>query len=181
MYGLVYFYCDHRNPKQQTLGYLLMTMVRQLVQQQVVCLKDIEILFDTKKQDVSRKLSTSEYLRLIKAMSLHFKQVIVVVDALDESTDEEAFVNAFEELLVTDQGGTTIQILVTSRNDLNIERLLVPLANSILSLMDAMVQDIGTYITAEIQDCVRSKRLKFRDPGLGKQISETLVRQADGL
>ena len=158
-----------------------MTVVRQLVRQHLDCLEDIEMLFDTKKQDASRKLSTGEYLRLIKAMSLQFKQVIVVIDALDESVEEEAFINGFEELLLTSQGDTTIQILVTSRNDLNIERLILPLATWILSLMDAMVQDIGTYITAEIEHRVRAKRLKFRDPSLGKQISETLVRQADGL
>lgn len=180
-YGLAYFYCDHRNSKQQTVGYFLMTVVRQLVQQHGECLKDIEMLFDTKKQDVSRKLSTGEYLRLIKTMSLHFKQVIVLIDALDESVEEETFINAFEELLFTSQGDTTIQIILTSRNDLNIERLVLPLTTWILSLKDAMVQDVGTYIAAEIEDRVRSRRLKFRDPSLGNQILESLVRQADGL
>lgn len=114
-------------------------------------------------------------------MSLHFGKVIVVLDALDESVEEEAFINGFKELLLSSQSDTTVQILVTSRNDLNIERLILPLVTWGLSLMDAMVQDIGTYITAEIDDRVRSRRLKLRDPSLAKQISETLVRQADGL
>lgn len=178
---MTYFYCDHRKPKQQTLGHLLIKVVQQLVRQHEECFNDIQTLFDTKRQDVSRKLSTSEYLNLIKVMSLHFRKVIVVLDALDESIEEEAFINGFKELLLSSQGDSTVQILVTSRNDLNIERLILPLVTWGLSLMDAMVEDIGTYITAEIEDRVRSRRLKLRDPSLGKQISETLVRQADGL
>ena len=115
-------------------------------------------------------------------MCQHFKRTIIVLDALDECLqgELESLIHGFRELLGPLEC-STIQILVTSRHELAIERLILPLATSQTSLMKNIRQDIVTYVNNEIDERIGSKRLKLRNSGLAKDIKDGLLRHSDGM
>lgn len=72
-------------------------------------------------------------------------------------------------------------ILTTSREDVNVERLLAPLATCQLSLVNRMGGDIRTYVTAEVEERIRLRTMKLRDAALATEIVDCLVDRADGV
>jgi hypothetical protein len=69
-----------------------------------------------------RKLTGECYLKIINGVLAHFKRVLIVADALDESL-EEAFAQAFADLLQTAaNSGVVAQVILTSREDLKVKR-----------------------------------------------------------
>jgi len=177
---LAYFYFDHRDPRKQNLRNFAATAIAQLVKQSSSCYTQVEKWFDSRSHELNQRLPSSEYGSLLKAVAGDFARTIVVLDALDECNDLSALVQCFQELLgVLDS--SSMHILATSRNDLVIERLILPLATSELSLMRNIREDIVTYVTTEVDDRVRSKRLKLRNPDLGKQIKIALLKNSDGM
>ena len=175
--GLVYFFCKDRSPKLQILKTFMMVFITQLTKLIPDCRREIEAARNRK----DRILTESDYLGLVKAILKYFRRVVIVVDALDESVEQKEFSNAFEELLSHALSNTTVLILVTSREEVNVERLVVPLATSKLSLEHRMRADIETYVTAEVDRRIRSCTLKLRDAGLRTKIIRSLVDRADGL
>lgn len=130
----------------------------------------------------NRKLTDERYMKIIKAILVRFTRVLIVVDALDESLEEDAFVQAFSDLLkVETDSHTVVQVILTSREDLNIERAIKDIAISRLSLGDQMEDDIRTYISSEVRDRLRSKKMKLADPSLADKIVHSLVERAAGV
>ena len=154
-----------------------MVFVMQLSRMQPECMREIE---EARSRN-DRSLTTADYVKLIKAMLAYFRRVVVVVDALDESVEATEISQAFEELLKPALIPTKILILVTSRPNINIERLVAPLATSKLSLSSRTRTDIRKYVTAEIDRRIGSRNLKLRDPGLATEIVHSLVDRPDGL
>lgn len=179
--AFAYFYCDHRNPKAQKLWNLLMTLAVQLARQNSDCLEDVNALFNAKSPDFHRKITVAEYVSLLRIMSLRFTQTFVVVDALDECLEEDVFVEGLRALISDGTDGTNVQIVVTSRNDLNIERLLLPLTTFNLPLRGSVEEDVRAFVCGEMQRRIHSRKLKLRDPGLANVILNTLVDRAEGL
>lgn len=179
--AFVYFYCDHRNPKTQKIWNLLMTLAVQLLRRSRDCLEDVNALFSTKSRDFGRKITVAEYISLLRIMSLRFTQTFVVIDALDECSEEDVFVEGLQELISNDNEDTNVQIAVTSRNDLNIERLLLPLTTLELPLKGSVGEDVKAFVCGEMERRIRSRKLKLRDSGLAEVILNTLVDRADGL
>ena len=177
----VYFYCDHRNPKAQKLWNLLMTLAVQLVRQSSDCLEDVNALLDTKSGDFHRKIMVAEYISLLRIISLRFTRTFVVIDALDECSEGDVFVEGLRALVSEGNDGTNIQIVVTSRNDINLERLLLPLTTMELSLRGSVGEDVRAFVGGEMERRIKSRKLKLRDPGLTDVILNTLVDRADGL
>jgi hypothetical protein len=175
--GLVYFYCKDRSLKQQILKTFMMVFVTQLTKIQPDCLGEIEAA----RCRNDRSLTELEYINLMKAILIKFRRLVVVVDALDESVEASKFSETFAEILRFDRNNTNVFILVTSREDVNSERLLGPLAVSRLSLTDRTKADIRTYVSAEVDWRIRSRTLKLRDHALQTEIVDSLVARADGL
>lgn len=175
--GLVYFYCKDRSLKQQILKTFMMAFVTQLTKIQPDCVSEIEAA----RCRNDRNLTEQEYIKLMKAILIKFRRLVVVVDALDESTEASKFSKTFAEIMGFDQNKTNVFILVTSREDVNSERLLTPLAMSRLSLTGRTEADISTYVSAEVDRRIRSRTLKLRDHALQTEIVGSLVARADGL
>ena len=178
--GLVYFYFDHRDARKQNLRNFAATAIAQLVKQSSSCVNEFDNWFESSSQELSQTLLSSEYSSLLKAVAGSFTRTFFVLDALDECEDLPALVQSFQVLLGPPTS-SSMHILATSRNDLVIERLILPLATSASSLMRDIREDIATYVTTEVDDRIRSKRLKLRNPDLGKQIKIALLKKSDGM
>jgi hypothetical protein len=129
-----------------------------------------------------RKLTDGRRMEMIKAVLADFRRVLFVVDALDESVEEEAFAQAFSDLLQYDtDNDAVIQMILTSREDLNVERSIKAIATSRLSLSGQMEDDIRTYISSEVRARLQSKKLKLADPDLADRVVRSLVEHAEGM
>jgi len=176
--GLVYFYCDHRNHKKQLLSNFLSVVLVQMLKTQPSCIGEIEAAHTANK----RKLTGERYMKIIKVVLAHFKRVLIVVDALDESLEEEAFAQAFADLLQTAaDSDVVVQVILTSREDLNVERSIAAIATSRLSLVNQMEDDIRTYISFEVGERLRTRKMKLADAALAGEIVHSLVEHAGGM
>jgi len=155
----------------------MMVFITQLTKIQPSCMRAVEAA----RHKSDRSLTDTDYVDLIKDMLVYFRRVILVIDALDESVEVNKFSQFFEELLNPALITTKVLLLVTSREDVNVERLIAPLVESRLSLADKTKADIRMYVAAEVERRIRSRTLKLRDPRLATDIIHSLVDCADGL
>jgi hypothetical protein len=155
----------------------MMVFVMQLTKIQPDCAREIEAARSRKDSS----LTEPDYIELMKAILIKFRRLIIVVDAVDESMETREFSQAFAELLSPALSNTRVLILVTSREDINVERLIAPLTTSKLSLANRMNADIERYVSEEVDRRIRSRTLKLRDPALATEIARSLVDRADGL
>jgi hypothetical protein len=155
----------------------MMVFITQLTKMHPGCEREIQAA----RSRNDRSLTKEDYIDLMKAILTKFRRLIVVVDALDESVEATQFCEAFSELLSPAPSNTNVLILVTSREEINSERLLAPLATSKLSLADKTKADIRTFVSDEVDRRIRSRTLKLRNSALKTEIVRSLVDRADGL
>ncbi|MCJ1475157.1 hypothetical protein MMC13_003817 [Lambiella insularis] len=158
-----------------------MVIALQLVRRQPDCIKDVQSLLETKSRDLQRKMNVSDYCYLVRAMSARFPRVFVVIDALDECSEIENFALVLEELVSRSPSATTLRLIASSRNDLNVERLLDPVISTNFSLHGALGGDIRTYLEAEVQTRSCFQKLTLKDSALTSHIVRTVTKRAGGL
>jgi septal ring factor EnvC (AmiA/AmiB activator) len=118
----------------------------------------------------------SRLVDVLAAVSENFSRVYIVIDALDESAKREKLLAVLLQIL-ENKMLDHIQLLVTSRKELDIERALLAVAES-LSLSNHYVdKDIRTYIKSRLQNDSKY----YRWPNVLKAETETaLVKGAKG-
>ena len=188
--ALAYFYIDYRDPAKQNLDACLAVLVRQLINQNPQGIKQLDALSEQIKQPdalseqkqrgLSRNLTTSEYIGVLKGLADLQTKVYIVIDALDEAPDPGPFVNALIELSGRETG-TPIAVLVSSRNNTNLESLLMPNATENVLVSDEENNDVRLFIGTEVNKRFASGKLKVPDLELIDLTISKLVARADGL
>jgi len=130
------------------------------------------------QQGTPAKLSTDEYISLIKQFCLQFEKVFIVLDALDECVDRSGF---FRGLLRLSEDSPTINLFLTSRYEVELERVINPVASHRLALKEHMRSDIRMYLYAQTTTRVRQGSLKLRQENLVANIIAALEAKADGM
>ena len=179
--GLIYFYCDHQDSKTRTFRNFVGAGISQLLGQAPQCINDVIELYTRKKGEVGGKPNTGECLQLLKAFTLRFTSVSIIVDALDECIEAEAFVAGLNELRSFTTTKTTARVLFTSRQEVQIQRQISHYLTHSLCLTADIEQDIRRFVTDQVYARVSTGTLKFRDPDLQNQIIATLCNGADGM
>jgi len=107
-----YVYCIY-NAIDQTATNLIASLFQQVVQQQTVLSEDVKSLFKHHSRERTRP-SLPEYIMLLQAHIQRFSRVFIVVDALDECSENDgvrdSFLAQLRYLL------PNIRLLVTSRD-----------------------------------------------------------------
>jgi hypothetical protein len=178
-FGLVYFFCDHRSDEKQTFDNFLITAVRQLAGQDLKSYDSTQAHVPSKKG--KSHLQVPDYPAILRTLSIRFGSIYIIVNALDESTEEEVFIEGFRDILSAQPDTKPFKILIASRHSLKIERLLVPMAVSQLSLNERTGSDIVKFVTNEIESRVRSRKLKLRNQALASRIENALTGRNDTL
>jgi hypothetical protein len=150
---VIYFFCDHRNPNMQSIQDLLHVIIKQLLDRNQACFEVAKYWYDERLRTVAgpqstaaKSLSQSEYIHLICQMCLRLESVSLVIDALDECKGLYSFVGALKDIL----GDSNVRLLLTSRHDVDIKRVMEPIADFQISMMEKMGEDIETYLRAEV-------------------------------
>jgi hypothetical protein len=177
---VLYFFCDHRDPNKQSTRDCFHAIIKQLLDQDNNCFADAEAWLDEKNTgalSAAKPLVNSEYIEIIRRMCSRWISVSIVLDALDECTGSNAFVDD----LVALKAESNVRLLLTSRHDIEVIRAIQPIAQHTVSISDYMRNDIKIYLETEIKNRIGQRSLKLRESWLEAQIATSLEAKADGL
>ena len=124
-----------------------------------------------------RNYTPKELCDLIREISTYFQTTMIVVDGLDEITnDHRAEVLSLLTSLNTPKG--SIKTLFASRKEIDIA---IELQDYVQMFFAARSSDLRLYIACEIERSTIQKELRIRDPSLKYQIMQTFVDGAEGM
>ncbi|KAH8820079.1 hypothetical protein F5884DRAFT_865727 [Xylogone sp. PMI_703] len=181
---VLYFFCDHRNPSGRNFQDLLYSVIKQLLDQDSECFSVARYWRDRqtqaiKGQDaVAKPLSPSEYIGLVQQLCSRWSNVNLVVDAMDECNDLDNFMGGLTALT---SNKSNIRLLLTSRHDMELKRVIEPIATHEIPLSDHMEVDIDSYLRTELKSRIALNKLKLKQRNLEDSIVDALKEKADGM
>ncbi len=154
------------------------SLARQLVVQSEDCLTDLTEFYrrHVKPNQIVQTTSADELCALISKLSSHYRTTMIVVDGLDEISEDRASITRLLQSLKV--SSTTIKTLFASRPEVDIRD---ELEDAMQISIAARSSDLRLYVAAEIEKRTKERRLRIRDPDLKEHIMKTLVDGADGM
>ncbi|KAJ5692584.1 hypothetical protein N7462_002007 [Penicillium macrosclerotiorum] len=173
----IYYYFDFKYPKRQTLDGLVKSALAQFCQQSTNIPSEVVELYEErgrKGQDPSPEKIKETLILLLKQ---HSGRTYIILDALDESREQENILDLISK--IQDGQGWSVNALISSRKEQQIEASLSFLATQKISLHGPNVHD-------DIQKLVH--RVLLNDPVLAKrpismkkEIEQALTAGANGM
>lgn len=176
--AVAFFYCDYKNAASQDPTNILCSIASHLARQDEQCFEKLQQYYKVCNPDGNLpKLPDPMRLHdLILNMALHFNNVAIVVDGLDECGKQTVTV---AELLVSlNSKGKNIKTLILSRDEQHIRDFLDSYTQISIA---ARSSDLKLYVASEIELRIRSKRLRIKSEQLKEEIMDRLVNGADGM
>ena len=172
--AIIYIYCDYRATAEQTSENLLLSLLKQSLQQQFEVPTNIRDSLQTHKQKGTRP-SSVEISQMLRDSLAAFTRVFLVFDTLDELTDKDGFRHKTNERLQSLHSSIGCNVLVTSRHthDLGSE-----FPNSLRIEIRACSEDIERYLyghTAQFPQCAK-KNVVLRE-----MVVKAIVEAVDGM
>jgi hypothetical protein len=186
--SMAYFYFDFRNANKQGLHDLVTSLLAQLsARSSLRCdiLSKLYLVHDSGKQQPSDDLLTKAMKDMLTLPDQ--PPTYLIVDALDESPDTSGIPSARERVLqllkeLVDLRLPNLHICVTSRPEIDIRNVIVPLTSLRVSLHDqsGQKQDIADYVRSVVYSNSEPiiRRWKKEDKDL---VIEMLSERADGM
>jgi ankyrin repeat domain-containing protein 50 len=173
--GIAYIYCSYRQ-QNQTAGNLVASLLKQLIQQRPASIpSNIRDLYRHHRGRQTHP-PLSEYSRLLQAELRHFSKVFIVIDALDECSEEsrirEHFLAEVWKLL------PQVRLLVTSRHIPDIKRKFKGGARLEIRASD---EDIKRYLESRIESQNPLAGYVKMDPTLRSDILTAIIERAHGM
>ncbi|KAL8665977.1 MAG: hypothetical protein Q9168_007587 [Polycauliona sp. 1 TL-2023] len=177
--GLAYFYCDYKDSRKQEPSKLLCTLLAQLARQHKAVFQRLQAFAQERVKENPASVPTHDELRSNFARFLEgaFKQVILVVDAIDESTKRGCMIS---DLKTFSKHCPFIKVLVSSREELDITKAFKPFPHVKINQAD-VADDIESFVKAEVTARIREHELTIRRPELQQTICERLVGRSEGM
>lgn len=177
--GVAFFFCDYKNKETWRPVGVLGAIVAQLARQKQEAFELLKAYYEElHPQRALEKAADPDELRAtIERMAGFFKQVIVVVDGLDECGDHtEDVVDVLSELATS---ADNITMALFSRHEFDIK---VKLEGDFQHInIAASTGDIELYVAAEMETRIRTGRLGIVSARVKDEIKEKLVHEAKGM
>ncbi|KAL8695828.1 MAG: hypothetical protein Q9224_003129, partial [Gallowayella concinna] len=177
--GLAYFYCDYKEAKSQQPSQLLCTLLAQLARQHKLVFQRLQVFVQERLKENPGSVPTHDELRSNFSAFLEgaFKQIILVVDAIDESAKRECMIS---DLKTFSKHCPFIKILVSSREELDITKAFKSFPHVKITQSD-VADDIESFVKAEVAARIRYKELTIRRPELQLIVCDKLVNRSEGM
>jgi hypothetical protein len=175
--GIACIYCDYKDRIEQTPVNMIGSLLRQLVQveEQLPISDQLNALYQDHQKRNTRPL-LEECSTALQSEVRRYKKVFVVVDALDECSEDNGFrARLFKEL---GELKGAIKLMVTSRPHVNVEselggvRLLEVLAST---------DDVQRYLDERVSGTPRLAHIVGNDVVLQKTIVDTIIEKIQGM
>ena len=176
--GIAYLYCDFRRPHEQTLGNLLLSLLRQLVQRQPSVPDIIRVLHDRYKDKPLQPL-LNEIIRALNSVTALYSRVFIIVDALDECPKHDKCRARFLSEIFDLQAKTGANLFVTSRDIPEIRELF---AGSLSVEIRASDKDLGVYLDGNMSQlpAFDGRSLELREE-LKTEVKTEIIKAVDGM
>ena len=176
--ALAYIYCNYKDAEKQTVSNLLSCLIYQLlIQKPHSLIREVATLYESRHTAESNQ----DYARILKTAVLNtavnsFATVFVVVDALDECSEEDG---RRQSLMVElTKLMPIVRLLVLSRDIPNIRQ---QLPNAVLVNIKASDGDILNYINTRIAKSERLMNYVTKDESLRQLIQTSVSEKACGM
>ncbi|KAI9150697.1 Glutathione transporter [Paramyrothecium foliicola] len=172
---IVYFYFDFSDSNKQSMESLIRSCICQLLATTAQPSESAITVYEANKTGPGQP-RLEDLQSVLLAEMVRTETTFLIIDALDEcpKTERARFVEAILPALHK----ANVNILITSRKEMDIEKLLEGVATT-LSIQDATVDaDIATYVdTLMSQD----QFLNSMDAAIKEEIRDGIVSQAKGM
>ena len=169
--GCAYYYCYFGRGQDETT-HLLRWVISRVCRQINGLPVEVKELFRQGTQPRAAKL-----LDVLAGILQNLPRVYLAIDALDKSANRESILESLYSIL-QDERLKRLQILITSRKELDIESALSPLGEA-LSLSNPHVDnDIRTYIQSRLR---KDRKFSRWSNQLKSEIESGLVAGAKGM
>lgn len=177
--GISFVYCNYKEPQEAAIYVRL--FIKQLSRRMNELPVELEALYDKHYSNASTPGYT-ELQGVLVQISKHFEKVFLVLDALDECTDDQRR-ELFEVLHgIVSPGATNpgnINLFITSRKEQDIQRAFQRFP--IIEIEARKVnEDIESYVTAQLDQYLQDGTLMITDT-LKCKILTALVDRAGGM
>ena len=179
---VAFFYIDFSDDETQLPENMIRSLLKQICCQCPSAAQRFDSLYSSCANG-TRQPNLDELLLVLHGLLNDKKDVetFFVIDALDECKEREKLLGLLGR--IHEQKHPKLHILVTSRQELDIEDALEPMTNheARICIQSELVQgDILTYIQDRLENDNSLKRFK-RQPKIQEKIRQTLVEKADGM
>ncbi|CAG8979377.1 hypothetical protein HYALB_00002503 [Hymenoscyphus albidus] len=146
--GLAFFYCDYKNSKTHEPLEILGALARQLIAQNEECFEDLKQFYDNdhEKDGSIRSPTVEDLCDLISLVSTRFRMAMIIVDGLDEISNNRAGIT--RHLKSLNDRSNTIKTLFASRPEIDIGYELEGFSQVSIATNSS---DLRLYVTSEIE------------------------------
>lgn len=170
---IAYFYFDFKEPAKQNARNMVLSVLGQLCRHQSRIPDCVKALY--RKQIDHEPPSITDLTLALLDIVKTFKQIFLVIDALDECTERPALLGTLCTIIQHERG-EHIKVLVASREEQDIQAALSSLP--LMSIRTQMSSDIGLYVTESIDT---DTRLSSLPEAIKLQIKGTIFEGAKGM
>lgn len=172
--GIAYVYCNFRQQHEQKSTDLILSLLKQFIQEQPSIAEDVRNLYEDHHLKRTRP-SHEEILRALQMVIISYSRVFIIVDALDECEASLANRGRFLPDIFTLQAKTGVNIFATSRFNQDIEKAF---HGSLRLELRAARVDIEEYLNRRL---LSFRRLISEDLPLREEIKSRIAESADGM
>jgi Cdc6-like AAA superfamily ATPase len=173
--GMAYLYCNFQRQHEQKQADLLMSLLKQLVQERNPMPETLRSLYN-RHEDKRSRPSLDEILKELYSVVRLYSKVFIIVDALDECQVSEDGRSQLLRNLFNLQSQAHANIFATSRFIPEIE---FQFERCIRKEIRAQHDDILRYLDGRIPQLLRSQISKYHD--LQDLIRSEVVNAVDGM
>lgn len=173
--GIAYLYCNFRRQHEQKLNDLLLSLLKQLVQEQPYLSRNVEDLYDRHKPKRTRPAS-EEIIAVLSIVTASYSRTYIVIDALDECQIADECRTRFLTEIFRLLSNSRVHLLVTSRFTKEVVEHWFE--NTPRLEIRAKDEDVQNYLYARLQN---SRALISRDVSLQAEIRNVIAKAVDGM
>jgi Cdc6-like AAA superfamily ATPase len=173
--GIAYLYCNFRQQHEQKPTDLLLSLLKQLVQELPSIPESVKNLY-THHKDKRTRPSFDEISKALHPILADYSRSFIIIDALDECQATDGGRSKLLSEILNLQAKTGVSLFLTSRY---LPEIVKEFEGSISLEIRASDEDVLRYIDGRISWLLRSRISKY--PDLQNTIRKEILKAVDGM
>lgn len=176
--GYAYFYFTFRDELKQTTEGFLLSIIVQLSSQRPSLPEEVRDLYNVYGKQQQRP-PLPNLIRVFRFLLQSFQRTYLMIDALDECSEQEAMLDLLTQIPSADQHSGKTSVLITSRRERAIVITLQGIVTDSVCIQSKLIEaDIRLHVRSRLS---HDRELKRHSGSIKQEIEEALVNGADGM
>lgn len=172
--GIAYLSCNYQRREEQRAVHLVAIILKQLIQERPSVSDSVNALYELHVERGTRP-SFDELSKSLRSVLGHYSRVFIIIDALDECTDEDGTRNVLLSEIRSIQIQTDVRLMVTSRPITSITK---SFEDDLCLEIYASNEDVEQYLEGRM---LRQSTRILQKPDLRQLISKSILENIDGM